>query len=56
VTLDFPGDDLAKLGNLGVLDDREVCRLGTQLITAVTSLSTERTGEVYRWMKLSILE
>jgi hypothetical protein len=56
VALGFPGEDLAKLDNLGVLDDREICRVGTQLIAAVTSLGTERAGEVYRWMKLSVLE
>jgi hypothetical protein len=54
--LGYPAGDLAKLDNLGVLDDREICRLGTQLMTAVASLSTERAGEVYRWMKLSDLQ
>jgi hypothetical protein len=55
VTLGYPAEDLAKLDNLDALDDREICRLGTELVTAVASLSTERAGEVYRWMKLSDL-
>jgi len=53
VELGFSGDDLASLDKLSSVDDRETCRLGGELMTAVASLSEDRAGEVYRWMVLS---
>jgi hypothetical protein len=56
VALGYPREDLALVDNLKALDDREVCRVGTELMTAVASLSVDQAGEVYRWMKMSTIE
>jgi hypothetical protein len=46
--LGFPLEDIQPLDRINTLSPEETCRLGTQLMTALASLSDDKAGDLYR--------